>query len=334
MTLKEKIRTSFTTQLTLWVASFVLITSSVFIYALGSYSQDIIHDESMDAMQQQLENAALQIDNRLRQAEITARLEKQQLTADREMIEQLVNISNYTGTIRQRLPNATLKVVEGRSTTSDTDVYTAFEPIGQRTFGLEVTIPKSDITDKYWRMQSVLLLWGVVSVIVLFLLLYAVVGRHLRPLHRLADAAQAIADGDLLTPIPDAHHKHESGRLQTSLKKMQQSLKAYMDEMQQKQAALSAQNAELQAAYGEAQAYEKLKEKFLTDMTEQMAEPVKTVCQNTEAICRDYLTTTKAEIARRQMDIMQATETITQLLDHLTNNTLESTPKTQKDMSL
>ena len=334
MTLKEKIRTSFTTQLTLWVASFVLITSSVFIYALGSYSQDIIHDESMDAMQQQLENAALQIDNRLRQAEITARLEKQQLTADREMIEQLVNISNYTGTIRQRLPNATLKVVEGRSTTSDTDVYTAFEPIGQRTFGLEVTIPKSDITDKYWRMQSVLLLWGVVSVIVLFLLLYAVVGRHLRPLHRLADAAQAIADGDLLTPIPDAHHKHESGRLQTSLKKMQQSLKAYMDEMQQKQAVLSAQNAELQAAYGEAQAYEKLKAKFLTDMTEQMAEPVKTVCQNTEAICRDYLTTTKAEIARRQMDIMQATEAITQLLDHLTNNTLESTPKTQKDMSL
>lgn len=334
MTLKEKIRTSFTTQLTLWVASFVLITSSVFIYALGSYSQDIIHDESMDAMQQQLENAALQIDNRLRQAEITARLEKQQLTADREMIEQLVNISNYTGTIRQRLPNATLKVVEGRSTTSDTDVYTAFEPIGQRTFGLEVTIPKSDITDKYWRMQSVLLLWGVVSIIVLFLLLYAVVGRHLRPLHRLADAAQAIADGDLLIPIPDAHHKHESGRLQTSLKKMQQSLKAYMDEMQQKQAALSAQNAELQAAYGEAQAYEKLKAKFLTDMTEQMAEPVNTVCQNTEAICRDYLTTTKAEIARRQMDIMQATETITQLLDRLTNNTLESTPKTQKDMSL
>ena len=76
---------------------------------------------------------------------------------------------------------------------------------------------------------------------------------------------------------------------------MQLSLAEYMDEMRQKQDTLNRQNARLQEAYSEAQEYEKMKDKFLHDMTSQMTVPVDTVCRNTYSICADYQTMSKAE---------------------------------------
>jgi hypothetical protein len=98
---------------------------------------------------------------------------------------------------------------------------------------------------------------------------------------------------------------------------MQRSLRAYMEEMQQKQTTLSRQNAELQAAYGEAQAYETMKAKFLTEMTAKMAAPVEQVCRSTDDICRDYATLSKADMTALQTDITNGTNTIVELLDQL-----------------
>ena len=328
MTLLQKIRTSFTTQLMLWVGGFVLVISGVVFFLLGRYSQDVIHEESMDTTQQFLENTSLQIDNMLRQAEMTARLEKLTLTVDRAMIERIVAENDYLTMLKQSMPNATLKVTVQPASivtqNSDKDRYVFYQAIGQRSYGLVVTCPASDVYGRFSRMQSVLFTWGIVGVLGLLLILYVAVSRHLRPFHILADAAQSIAEGNLNTPIPATRHENETGRLQNSLKRMQRSLKAYMDEMQQKQATLSRQNAALQATYGEAQAYETLKTQFVREMTAQMAEPVDVVCQCTESICRDYAGMTKSELACHQMNIMKASESITQLLDKLMNNSPES----------
>ena len=85
MTPLQKIRTSFSTQLTLWVAGFVTVTLGVVIFLLARFSEDVIRDETIDTTQQALENTALRIDNTLRQAEITARLEKKQLQTNRSI---------------------------------------------------------------------------------------------------------------------------------------------------------------------------------------------------------------------------------------------------------
>jgi hypothetical protein len=42
---------------------------------------------------------------------------------------------------------------------------------------------------------------------------------------------------------------------------------------------------------------------------------VTTICKSTENICANYQTMTKAEIAKMQIDILQATERVTSLLD-------------------
>lgn len=108
MTLLQKIRTSFSTQLSLWVAGFVLVISGVVIFLLTRFSEEVIRDESIDMTMQVLENTALRIDNTLRQAEMTARLEHQRLRVNRSRIERLIEENGLQATLHQMLPHAQL----------------------------------------------------------------------------------------------------------------------------------------------------------------------------------------------------------------------------------
>lgn len=334
MTILHKIRTSFSTQLSLWVAGFVLAISSLVIALLTIFSEDVIHDETIDATIQALENTALRIDNSLRQTEMMARLENQQLRINRSRIEKLIEESGSLATLQNSLPNVQLYVIRRDSSQFDAyitggtggyrqvmsdnqDIYIFTQPLGNRVYSLAAVCPAQDIYGKYARMQWILLSWSIVTIIVLLYILYIVIARHLRPLHRLADAAQTIAQGNLDTPIPDTHHRDETGRLQNSLSRMQQALKAYMTEMKRKQAKLNRQHAQLQATYDEAEAYEKKKANFLRNMTQRMAPHVDDLCQTTDTLCRDYPQLSKTDMDSLQTDIMQGSESIIQLLDQL-----------------
>lgn len=334
MTILHKIRTSFSTQLSLWVAGFVLAISSLVIALLTIFSENVIHDETIDATIQALENTALRIDNSLRQTEMMARLENQQLRINRSRIEKLIEESGSLAMLQNSLPNVQLYVIRRDSSQFDAyitggtggyrqvmsdnqDIYIFTQPLGNRVYSLAAVCPAQDIYGKYARMQWILLSWSIVTIIVLLYILYIVIARHLRPLHRLADAAQTIAQGNLDTPIPDTHHRDETGRLQNSLSRMQQALKAYMTEMKRKQAKLNRQHAQLQATYDEAEAYEKKKANFLRNMTQRMAPHVDDLCQTTDTLCRDYPQLSKTDMDSLQTDIMQSSESIIQLLDQL-----------------
>ena len=283
----QKIRTSFTIQLTLWVAAFVTGISIVVVGLLTMFSQDVIFDESVDTTMQALENMALRIDNTLRREEMGARLANERMRVNRAAIDRMTEENGNLDKLRQSLPNAEIYVTRRDSsqlgifiageesgwrklTKDGREMFIFTQPLGDRPFVLTAVCPAEDIYGKYSRMQWFLLLRGVGGVALLLLVLYMVVGRHLRPLHRLADSAQAIADGDLDTPIADTRGEDESGRLQNSLAKMQTALKARMTEMQQKQTMLSARNEELKRAYDEVQAYEVKKGNFVRDMAAQM----------------------------------------------------------------
>lgn len=328
-------------QLSLWVTGFVLLTSGAVIFLLASYSEDVIRDETIDTTMQALENTALRVDNTLRQAEMTARLEHQQMRINRSRIEQLIEENGSLTTLQQSLPNAQLYITRRDSSQFDTyitggaggyrqlvyddkEIYVFSQPLGDRQYCLAAVCPSEDIYGKYTGMQWILLSWGIATVLALLVILFFVIGRHLRPLHWLADSAQSIANGNLDTPIPDSHHEHETGRLQSSLKKMQQSLKTYMAEMQQKQDMLNRQHAELQTTYDEAHAYEGRKARFLRDLTNRMATPVNQLCRSTDTICSDYPNLSKTDMTALQTDIMQSSETITELLDQLIKDSARS----------
>jgi nitrate/nitrite-specific signal transduction histidine kinase len=199
----------------------------------------------------------------------------------------------------------------------DEDTYVFSQPIGERPYCLTAVCPAEDIYGRYARMHRVLLSWAAPVIFLLLIVLFFIIAHYLRPLHSLADSAQAIAQGKLETPINDSHHQYETGRLQNSLFLMQRKLTAYIYEMRQKQNVLNQQHAELQAAYDEAQAYEKKKAKFLHDMTDRMAAPVEQLCRSTNAICQNYPNLSKSEMTTLQTDITQGSETIIELLDQL-----------------
>ena len=336
----HKVRTSFTTQLTLWVASFVTVISAVVIGLLALFFQDVIFNETVDTTLQALENAALRIDNTLRKEEMQARLDQRQVRVNRAAIERLIDENGGLNKLRQTLPTAELYVTRRDSTQLGVfiagaesgykklvqeghEMFIFTQPLGDRPFILMAVCPTDDIYGKYSSMQWFLLLRGVGGMLILFIVLHIVVRCHLRPLHRLADSAQSIANGNLDIPIPDAHHDHEAGRLQNSLAKMQQSLKAYMTEIQQKQVILSNRNAELKAAYAEVQEYEVKRSDFVRNMTTQMAMPVASLCQQTERICHDVASMTKEEMEQRHQSILKDSETITELLDKLMKETAQ-----------
>ena len=225
----QKIRTSFSSQLSLWVAGFVLVISAVVIILLVRFSEDVIRDETIDTTLQALENTALRIDNTLRQQEITARLENQRMRVNRSRIERLIEENGSEELLRKSLPNAQLFVTRRDSSQLDlfitggernyrqlmydeNEVYIFSQPLGERQFCIAAVCPAEDIYNKYSRMHQVLLIWGISGILVLLVVLYLIISRHLRPLHLLADAAQSIAGGNLDTPIPYSRHDHESGR--------------------------------------------------------------------------------------------------------------------------
>lgn len=334
MTPLQKIRSSFTTQLSLWVAGFVLVISGVVIFLLTSFSEDVIRDESIDTTMQALENTALRIDNTLRQTEMTARQEHQRLRVNRSRIERLIEENGLLEKIRPLLPHAQLYVTRRDSSQFDSyitggasgyremkhddrEISIFSQPVGNRSYCIVAVSPTEDIYERYGVMQWILFSWSVAAILVLLYILYLVIGFHLRPLHLLADSAQTIAEGNLNTPIIDHHHHDETGRLQHSLSLMQRRLTAYMDEMHQKQDTLNLRQGELQAAYDEAKTYEQKKALFLRDMTDRMTAPVELLCRSTETICRDYPNLSKDDMAALQTDIMQGSETITELLDQL-----------------
>ena len=329
----QKIRTSFTAQLTLWVASFVTVISIVVLGLLAVFSEDVIFNETVDTTLQALENTALRIDNTLRQKEMSAKLENGRMRVNRAAIERLIEENGSLDKLRQTLPNAELFVTRHDSTQlgiffagkesgyqkmvkDDREIFIFTQPLGDRPFVLTAVCPAGDIYGRYSRMQWLLLSTGVTGVSILLVLLYLVVGRHLRPLHWLADSAQGIADGDLNTRIADTRREDEAGRLQNSLAMMQQALKTYMTEIQEKQVILSHQNEELKAAYDEVKAYEVKKNSFLRNMTAQMAKPVESLCLQAKTICQEATTMSREEMTQRQAVIMKDTETITDLLDH------------------
>ena len=333
--LKKKIQTSFSTQLSLMVAAFVLVTSGVVVFLLVSFSKDFIRQERIDTTMQALENMVLRIDNTLRQEEMSARLEKRPISVGRRRIQRLIDANDSEESLRQSLPNAQLFVTRKDSSRLDAyiigaetgfrelvvdddekEVYVFTQQVGNRPFCLTAICPVEDINN-FSRMYRLLTIWSIGGLLVLLLILYFIIAYHLRPLHWLADAAQSIAGGNLDTQIPDTYQEHEAGRLQSSLKKMQQSLRTYIDEMQQKQATLSEHNAELQAAYDQAKAYEQKKAKFLHDMTERMAAPVDKVYTCTDTICNDYGKLSQADVEKLEACIMDGANEITELLDQL-----------------
>jgi methyl-accepting chemotaxis protein len=334
MTMLKKIRGSFTAQLTLWVAGFVIAIFGVVMFLLARFSQQVVVDESIETTMQALENTSLRINNTLRQANITAFLEHHTFTADKALIKQLIADNNYFVTLNQSLPNAQLFVVDAdssefsryivdpeggyqRTVFDGADSFVFYESFYNQHFSLVVVCPAQDVYAPFKPVQVFVLAVGAFGLLLILLFCWRIITSHLLPVQQLADSVQQLANGHLDVRIPDTGMKNEIGQLQNSFATMQLSLASYMDEMQQKRVQLNQQNAELKSAYEQAQEYEKLKARFLGNMTDQMLNPINSVCEQANQIADRYQQLTQTEMRQSEKTVLAHTESVTKLLEQL-----------------
>jgi len=279
----------------------------------------MVFEETFETTRQALVNTALRIDNKLRQTDMTANLENHTFVADKEFISRMLKGNTNVLTLNQYLPNAYFYVTDNGDSKDVEDSYVFSEPIYNGKFELVIVCPKNDIYSKFKAGLVFQLFIGVFGLLLINLFCWKVIVRHLLPLHQLADSAELIASGNLEELVPDSGMKNEIGQLQNSFATMQLSLANYIDEMRQKQVLLSRQNIELENAYNQAQEYEKLKTRFLNNMTDQVLKPINSICQLTEQTCENYHSIKESDMALIQKKIKANTEIVTHLLEQLLN---------------
>ena len=170
---------------------------------------------------------------------------------------------------------------------------------------------------QYYDLPCFPIVLAVISLLILLVVCWHIVAYYLRPLGLLADSAQHMAEGHLDERVPDSGHKDEIGQLQNNFVVMQHSLSDYISDMQQKREALSQQNEKLQAAYEQAKEADRVKERFLSNMTEQMTRSVGSITTLTETVCNDYKDLSRADMVKHQIQILNDTETVTLLLQKM-----------------
>lgn len=317
MTLLHQIRSSFTAQIMLWVAGFVVVIYLIVIALLVRFTQQVVRDEALETTKQALGNTALLIDNVLNQAKMTAVLEGRQLVIDKAYVERVIRDVSGIVNLKQTLPNSDSYVLTKGVSCEKEGCFVFAEPICNEQFQLVVECPEEDIVGKYKTVQLILVVTGLLGLILLLYICWRIILSHLWPLRLLADSAELVAEGNLDVKVPDSRMDNEIGQLQNSFVSMQSSLVGYMDEMRQKQAILGRQNTELENAYAQAREYDELKNRFLNNMTGQMLWPIDSICELTDQVCERYPEMEQSEMVNVQTTIISRSEQVTHLLEQL-----------------
>ena len=171
---------------------------------------------------------------------------------------------------------------------------------------------------RYYDLPSFSALHAAACLLLLLLVSWAIVARHLKPLAKLAGAVQCVTEGHLDEQQPAKSGVcDEIGQLENSFLAMQHALSGYIADLQQKRELLSRQNASLQEAYEKAREADGVKERFLNNMTDQMASTVDSITRLTDTICQNYSQLSRADMMKIQIQMLADTDTITRLLDQM-----------------
>ena len=176
------------------------------------------------------------------------------------------------------------------------------------------------------------LLTAFVSLLILLIICWWVISRHLRPLGKLAASAERIAQSHLDEELKHSSSKDEIAKLQNSFITMQHSLSSYISEKHQKRSTLRQHNDELQAAYEQVQESDSIRSQFLSRMTGQTVQNVDAITEQTNWLCDHYKELSKTDMMKIQIQMRSYTDEVTFLLDRMLSTSHETpheTPTTQ-----
>ena len=159
-------------------------------------------------------------------------------------------------------------VVDGQN------AFVFYRPIGNAGWSMAIVCPESDVFYGYYRLLYTV--WGtiIIGLLVILLVCYQAVRGGISPLSLLAQQSHDIAEGRFDNLLPRTKRTDTIGLLQNSFVDMQQSLKAYMNNIQLMNTQMEQRNKELQQANEQAIIADKKKTAFLQDMMHQIRTPL------------------------------------------------------------
>ena len=142
--------------------------------------------------------------------------------------------------------------------------------------------------------------------------------RHqMKPLLMLTRSAQRIAEGYYDETVPNAQRDDEIGQLQDHFQKMQLSLAAKSEELEQLTQRLKKRGEDLRKAYGQAQGSDRMKTTFLHYMTTQMTVPADLIERSVMKLVNNYDSIRAKEADYEVGVIKKQSGVVLDLLEHM-----------------
>ena len=154
------------------------------------------------------------------------------------------------------------------------DAFIFYRPIGNAGWSMAIVCPESDVFYGYYQLLYTV--WGtiIIGLLVILFVCYQAVRGGISPLSLLAQQSHDIAEGRFDNLLPRTKRTDTIGQLQNSFVDMQQSLKAYMNNIQLMNTQMEKRNKELQQANEQAIIADNKKTAFLQDMMHQIRTPL------------------------------------------------------------
>ena len=154
------------------------------------------------------------------------------------------------------------------------DAFIFYRPIGNAGWSMAIVCPESDVFSGYYQLLYTVWAIIIIGLLVILFVCYQAVRGGISPLSLLAQQSHDIAEGRMDNLLPRTNRTDTIGRLQNSFVDMQQSLKAYMNNIQLMNTQMEQRNQELKQANEQAIIADSKKTAFLQDMMHQIRTPL------------------------------------------------------------
>ena len=149
-----------------------------------------------------------------------------------------------------------------------------YRPVPNTNWSLALVCPERNILQSYNRQNYIITPLIIVGLLLILLFCSIVVARSIRPLNKLADKLQRIAEGHYDEQIKKTDHQDVVGRLQNNFASMQESLSNYVNNIQQMNEETIRRNEELARTSELAQEADRQKTLFIQNVSRQVRTPL------------------------------------------------------------
>ena len=192
--------------------------------------------------------------------------------------------------------------------------YHPFENAG---WSVAIVCPESDIFSSYYSLLRYTIIISFTGLLLLALFCLFISHRQLKPLQRLVDKAQGMAEGQLDVPVEESHRTDEVGYVQNTFRQMQQSIGQHIADITHLTDVLRQRNDDLKLAYEQAREADRMKDAVILNMSDRMEQSVKAI-HATVGDFRQHVADMDAGECRQMADkIQKHTEITTELLGNL-----------------